>query len=117
MRRIAFLFTLKLGSKPVGIWLAFAALAWALGIELRATAAVGGRIEIFIGLPLLVGAFIALLSRRLIAVTLSGMALTAVVVCQAVFFCPFGIALAALGFIGLLANRRWFDEKLPRTGW
>lgn len=124
MVRLLWPFVFKLGSKPAGIWLAWAALGWAAGLELRGAWDIWGicdagclrpfPYEMLISWPLLLGAGVALLLRRHVAVSLAGMALVSVVQVRAADCCPFGIALAALGFVGLLANRRWFDERLPR---
>lgn len=127
MERLLRPLVFKFGSKPVGIWLAWAALAWAAGLMLKATSFLWGMcaanclqplpLDLIVSWVLLIGATIALLRRRCIAVTLSGMALVSVLQGQSMSCCPFGIVLAAFGFIGLLANRRWFDERLPRISW
>lgn len=125
MVRIVTFLTLKFGSKPIGVWFAWIALAWGLGIALRESSSLFGMCSngclpgshgLFISWFLLTWAIVSLFRRRLISITFSGMALVSVIQGQIAECCPFSVVLAVLGFVGLLANRRWFDENLPRIG-
>lgn len=115
---------IKTGGRPLGIWVAWLALAYTAAVTLRGLAALIGittdaasrpvLADIVVAWPILILAIIALLRRRFIARTFVGMTL-AVAMYRAVAEADWlGIVLALLGFIALLPNRRWFDESLPK---
>ena len=59
------------------------------------------------------GAGISLMMRRLIARALVGMALALMLRDAAAAADPVGMVLAPIAFLSLLANRRWFMERMP----
>lgn len=125
MERVFGLFTLKLGSKPLGIWLswlglAYAAMAFANRFFSQAGGGVpGGRpvAEEFVAGAVVAAAIGALFRRRLIARMFCGMAMLMLLLHCISVRDPFGIVLSPLAVLGIVANRRWFDEKLPLAGW
>lgn len=104
-------FRKKLGSKPFGIWIAWVALLYNLILETW-------RIDVdsLLGLPILFLAMMLLVMRRLAACVFVSMSLLLMLRDAITHAMPFGILLAVFGFIGIFANRKWFDEYLPHAG-
>lgn len=118
--KILTFFTYKIGRLPAGIWFAWAALAFSAGVYLNMALPnmVFRTADIFAFWPVTIAAAVALFKRRLIARTFSGMSYILLLYhCIAHREPLIGIILAPLGFLGLIVNRRWFDEHLPRIGW
>lgn len=105
------LFRRKLGSKPLGIWIAWVALLYNLILNVWRF-----DVDSFLGLPILFLAMILLMMRRIAACVFAGMSLILMLRSAVTHTMPFGILLAIFGFLGILANRKWFDEHLPPAG-
>lgn len=113
------IFTFKLAGKPFGIWLAWVALAYSSGVYLGASwpNLTVRPADVCVFWPITIASAFALLRRRLIALTLAGMTFALLLYhCVAHGEPVLGMLLAPLGFLGLLINRRWFDERLLRIG-
>lgn len=110
--------TRKVGRLPFGIWLAWAALAFSAGVYLEVVVEMRWfrYADIFAFWPATIAAAIALFRRRLIAREFAGMSYVLLLYhCIAHMEPLIGIPIALLGFLGLIANRRWFDECLRKT--
>lgn len=108
----------KAGRLPLGIWLAWVALAFSAGVYLEVVIILKGfrYADLFVFWPVTIIAAIALFGRRLIAREFSGMSYALLLYhCVAHGKPIIGIPIAIFGFLGLIANRRWFDEYLLRT--
>ena len=125
MERITGVFTIKLGSKPLGIWvawlgLAYSAMTFANKFFVLTDLSKVGRVAFAEGVAtwaIIIAAIVSLARRRLMARMFSGMAMTLLF-----FHCLFwgelaGMLLAPVVVLAVASNRRWFDEKLPRAGW
>lgn len=125
MERVVGILTIKVGSKPLGIWILWLGLAYAAATFAKAHCALtdlaslgqAALAEVAATWTIIVAAVVALARRRLLARMLSGMAMTLL------FFHSLaagdwpGIVLPLLVIPSLIANRRWFDEKMPGIGW
>ena len=112
---------LKAAGRPIGIWLFWACLAYGayrFAPDL-ARSARAGRLDaaalsqiVAVWVPI-VAAAISLCMRRRIAQLFGGIAM-AFLMHRSVMHADYaGIAISLLGLAGLIANRRWFYEKLP----
>ena len=117
---------LKFLGRPLNVWLAWAALVYSFVLAvIRAINLVAeGREgivcalpDVLVAWPILIAAMIALARRRLFGRLLGGMALAFLLYHSIARMDPAGMVLAPLGFWGLVASRRWFDERLHRMGW
>lgn len=114
----------KIARIPRGIWLAWIALVYAAVLEGRGAAAALGLPgcvyalpslpDFAVAWPVIIGSAIALFRRRLIARPLVGMALVMMVYKSVSHLDVIGMVAAPAGFLGLLACRRWFDEKITK---
>ena len=73
--------------------------------------------DIVVVWPVLIVSIISLLRRRLICRTFTGMLIALTLEKTINLVLPIGIILNIFALVGLLANRRWFDEVLPNAGW
>jgi hypothetical protein len=110
--------TRKFGTKPLGIWIAWLGLAAAAGKLLPRTLCGGccWKAPTPEGVALwviMIAAAAALFARRLIARTFVGMALAFFLQASLATGDAWGIVLPPIAFLGLIANRRWFEERLP----
>lgn len=125
MRYVKRLLTFQLGRKPLGIWVAWLGLVYAAAAfsgKLFALAQITNlslRLieEYVVTWVVIVAAIVALARRRLIARMFGGMAMTLLF-----FHClfhadNFGMIAALITIPCLIANRRWYDEKMPKGGW
>ena len=125
MERIVGILTIKIGSKPLGIWIAWLGLAYAAATFAKAHYALAdlallGRTalaEIIATWAIIIAAIAALARRRLLTRMLSGMAMTLLFFHSLALGDGPGIVLPLLVIPSLIANRRWFDEKMPGIGW
>ena len=113
--------TRTFGSKPLGIWIAWLGLASAAGKLLPGTLCAGcgwkaPTLEGVLLWAIIIAAAAALLRRRLIARTFVGIALAFLLRDALTTGDAWGIVLPPISFLSLLANRRWFDERLPNIG-
>ena len=114
----------KFLGRPLGVWLAWAALVYfavlavkgALDLVAKSEGAVPTLSDVLVAWPILIAAMVALARRRLLARLLGGMAMALLLYHSLARVDPAGIILAVLGFWGLVASRRWYDEKLLRLG-
>jgi hypothetical protein len=120
------IWTRRVGKRPVGIWIAWLALAYQGGIALRQLVALltgGGCCDqpplarMIVVWPVMVGFAIALGRRRLFARMLGGISFSFLLYDSIGSLDIAGMILAPLGFFGLVACRRWYDERLHRMGW
>ncbi|MFH1829426.1 MAG: hypothetical protein ABH871_01445 [Pseudomonadota bacterium] len=123
LRNIARPFALKVVHRPVGIWLAWAALiysVWTLAPRLwtyleHPLAYARTLSDVVVTWPIIIAAVISLAMRKLIARTFGSIVIMYMLI-HAIFHVEIlGMCLGLLGFAGLLINRRWFDEKLPNV--
>jgi len=115
--------TNKVGDRPFGIWLAWVALFYAAILQIKFAMYFFGFIDgpscmpkisdLAIDWLVLIAAVVSLFLRKLISRVFAGMALVQLLRLAAGYFWPFGVLVAIVGFLGLFANRRWFDERLP----
>jgi len=113
---------LKMLHKPLGIWLAWAVLiyaAWALTPKLRMffenpQANMRTFSDMLVVWPIMVLAIITLIRRMLIARIFVSIVVAFMLVHAIYNLQILGIFLVLLGFLGILINRRWFYETLPR---
>lgn len=105
----------KVLGRPIGIWLGWLALAYIAFAGFSAQEAVGMRSIIMLW-AILLTASVMLMRRRLIALTFAGMAFALFFREAVMRFDVAGLWLMPIGFVGMLANRRWFDERMPRIG-
>ncbi len=125
MERVVAILTAKLGSRPLGIWVAwlgllYAAMTFANKFFVMVSPGRTGRFAILEGSAtwlIIIAAIVSLARRRLIARMFGGMAMTLLF-----FHCLFwgelrGMILAPVVVLCIIANRRWFDEKLPPAEW
>ena len=125
MERIVGILTVKIGSRPLGIWIVWLGLAYAAAAFAKAhyavadLAAVGPAkvAEIVATWAILLAAIAALARRRLLARMLAGMGMVLLFLHSLSLADRPGIVLPLLVIPSLIANRRWFDEKLPQLGW
>lgn len=117
---------LKFLGRPLNVWLAWAALVYSAVLAIRRAIGLvteGGEgivpalPDVLVAWPILIAAMVALARRRLFARLLGGMAMALLFYHSIAGTDPAGMVLAPLGFWGLVASRRWFDEKLHRMGW
>lgn len=113
----------KAGRRPAGIWLAWLALAYAaLALRHRLFMLVSDPIgkaqalaDAIVIWPVIVAAIIAMAMRRRISQLFGGIVFSNLLIHTIYNADWFGAAVAILGFIGLLVNRRWFFDKLPNV--
>ncbi len=113
----------KVVHRPLGIWLAWAAIiyaVWALTPRLKMffedpQSNMRTFSDVLVIWPIIILAIITLIRRRLIATTFVGIVIAFMLVYAIYHFAILGICLGVLGFIGLLINRRWFYETLPNV--
>ena len=126
MQLVAITNKLKFLGRPLGVWLAWAALVYFAVLAVKGTLDLvtkseGGLVptlsDVLVTWPILIAAMVALARRRLLARLLGGMAMALLLYHSLARVDPAGIALAVLGFWGLVASRRWYDEKLPPMAW
>ena len=126
MELVAMTNKLKLLGRPLNIWLAWAAFIYSLVLAVRKAVnlVAEGREgivfalpDVLVAWPILIAAIVALARRRLFGRLLGGMAMAFLLYHSIARMDPAGMVLAPLGFWGLVASRRWFDERLHRVGW
>ena len=116
--------TQKLGRRPLGIWVAWLGLAYAaMAFSGKLTALWGAaRLdsiaaeECLANWAIILAAIVALARRRLIARMFCGMAMTILFFHSLFHSDNPGMALSIAVLPCLLANRRWFDERMPTIG-
>jgi len=113
----------KVGRLPLGIWFAWLAFAYAAAAQRHifldlvedpigyASVHSGA----MVGWAAIAAAIIALLMRRRISQLFGGIACANLLAHSISSADWFGALVVILGFAGLLANRRWFYEKLPNV--
>lgn len=107
----------KFIDRPVGIWISWVALLYCALHIAKNFVLLGHILPSFyiVRCPLLIIAVFALALRRLTARAFCGMAFALLLADAVDYSLPFAAILAVVGFWGISINRRWFDEKLPKT--
>lgn len=123
-RKLRGIAALPAAGKPAGVWLAWGGLLYAMmtfreKLEMLVLVRkLPPRVSLeFVTTWLILVAAASSLSRRLISARIwGGMAMTLLYFHALFHGDAFGMVVAALSFLFLLANRRWFDERLPPEG-
>lgn len=123
LRTIARPFTLKVGRRPLGIWLAWLMLAFAALLQRQRLFDIAydplhdlrTYFDVILNWTVWVIAVVALFMRREVVQIFGAIVCANLLVFSVSQTDWLGAAIAILGFIGLMVNRRWYDARLPNV--